>query len=223
MAYLAPSILSADLLRLREEIQQVAENGADFIHVDVMDGCFVPNLTFGAAMVRAVKNVSTLTADVHLMIVHPEKYIKNFARAGAGYITVHQEACLHLDRVVQQIKDENVRAGVALNPATPIGSLIPILSVVDLVLIMSVNPGFGGQKFIPYSLSKIAELAALRKEGNMDFLIEVDGGINTQTAPAAVNAGADVLVAGNAVFKQNSIAAACRALKAVVADSGGEI
>ena len=213
MAYLAPSILSADLNRLSEQIKIVEQNGADFIHVDVMDGHFVPNLTFGPMMVKAVKRVTDLPVDAHLMVNDPMKFIEWFARAGARYITIHQEACVHLDRAVNHIQSLGCKAGVSLNPATPVETVRHLLTRVDLVLVMSVNPGFGGQQFIPYALEKIRQLAQMRKEQNASFLIEVDGGINPQTARQVLQAGADVLVAGNAIFNAPSVADACRELK----------
>ena len=220
MGKLAPSVLSADLLKLREQVTVVAENGADYIHVDVMDGSFVPNISFGPVMVSTLKRITTLPLDVHLMIQNPQNYIQNFADAGADIITVHQEACTHLDRVISQIKAAGCQAGVSLNPATPISSVMPILNEIDLLLIMSVNPGFGGQKFIPYTLEKIREAAEVKRRSGASFLIEVDGGISLQTVSAAVQAGAEVLVAGNAVFRQESPAEACKALKQVVQTSG---
>ena len=216
MALLAPSILSADILQLADQLKIVEQHGADLIHIDVMDGRFVPNITFGPVIVDAVKRASNLPADVHLMIVKPEKYIDDFAKAGAEFITVHQEACLHLDRTIQQIKDTGCKAGVSLNPATPVSLLENILPELDLVLIMSVNPGFGGQSFIPYSLQKISDLVKLREKSGARFKIEVDGGINTDTIKSVAAAGADILVAGNAVFGQPSIKDACRMLKTFI-------
>jgi len=216
VALLAPSILSADILQLADQIKIVEQHGADVIHIDVMDGRFVPNITFGPVIVDAVKRTSKLPADVHLMIVNPEDYIDKFAKSGAEYITVHQEACLHLDRTIQQIKDNGCKAGASLNPATPVSLLENILPELDLVLIMSVNPGFGGQSFIPYSLQKIADLVNLREKSGASFQIEVDGGINADTAETAVKAGADILVAGNAVFGQPSIKEACQNLKSLI-------
>ena len=220
MAYLAPSILSADITRLAEQIKTVEQNGADFIHVDVMDGYFVPNLTFGPIMVKAVKQITSLPVDAHLMVNDPMKFIDWFAEAGAGYITIHQEACVHLDRAVNHIKNLGCKAGVSVNPATPLETIRHLLHRVDLVLIMSVNPGFGGQKFIPYTLDKISHLYQMRQEAEATFLIEVDGGINSTTATQVLQAGADVLVAGNAIFNADSIAQACAELKALTKNTG---
>jgi len=216
MAFLAPSILSADLLKLEEQITIVEQNGADYIHIDVMDGHFVPNMTFGPVIVKSVSQITSLPLDVHLMMTNPESFIEHFARAGASIITVHQEACVHLDRTIQQIKETGCKAGVSLNPATPIGTLDMILEEVDLVLIMSVNPGFGGQKFIGYSLEKIRSLKSMLKKRNETCLIEVDGGVNTSTAREILQAGTDVLVAGAAIFGQPDIAGACQAIKAIM-------
>ncbi len=220
MAYLAPSILSADLTKLSEQIGIVEKHGADWIHVDVMDGHFVPNLTFGAMMVRAVKRITSLPIDAHLMVREPEKFLQDFADSGAHYITIHQEACLHLDRTLHHIQQLGCKAGVSINPATPLETIEYVLSFVDLVLVMSVNPGFGGQSFIPYSLQKIRRLAEMRKAMNASFLIEVDGGINPQTARDVLQAGADVLVAGNAIFGAENIARACTELKTVTREYG---
>ncbi len=215
MGYLAPSILSADVLDLQSQVKAVEENGADFIHVDVMDGRFVPNLTFGPFMVQALKRVTSLPLDVHLMVQNPDHFIREFAEAGAAIITVHQEACPHLDRTVQAIHENGCKAGVSINPATPVHTLEPILNKLDLILIMSVNPGFGGQKFISYSLNKIRSLRFMLAEQNPNCLLEVDGGLNLKTAPSVVEAGADVLVAGNAIFSAPSIGEATRSLKRI--------
>lgn len=199
--YIAPSILSADFAKLGEEVVEVERSGADWLHVDVMDGHFVPNITFGAAVMGAIAPLTKLPLDVHLMIENPEQYIQAFAQAGAHLITVHQEACVHLHRVVHLIKEHGIKAGVAINPATPVSAIREVLEDVDLVLVMTVNPGFGGQAFIPSTLRKIKELKELREElGLKQLRIEVDGGISAATAPLVVEAGADVLVAGNAVF-----------------------
>ncbi len=209
MTYLAPSILAADLLQLESQIKEVEANGADYIHIDVMDGQFVPNISFGPVMVETAKRISDLPADVHLMIDSPQNFIKSFAEAGANIITIHQEACSHLDRAINMVKENGAKAGVAINPATTIDTLESILGIVDLVLIMTVNPGFGGQKFIPYSLEKISKLAQIKKDKRLSFQIEVDGGINAETASQAFEAGAEIFVAGNAIFKAPSIASAC--------------
>ena len=192
----APSILSADFLRLGEAIQMVEESEAEWVHCDIMDGHFVPNISYGIPIVKAVRPATKKVVDCHLMIEHPELYVEAFAAAGADMITVHQEACVHLDRQVAQIHDLGCKAGVALNPATPVETLVDILHAVDMVLIMSVNPGFGGQKFIPRALDKVRRLRALAPQ----LLIQVDGGVNAETGAELVAAGADVLVAGSYVF-----------------------
>ena len=192
----APSILSADFLHLGEAIRLVEESEAEWVHCDIMDGHFVPNISYGIPIVKAVRPATKKVVDCHLMIEHPELYVEAFAAAGADMITVHQEACVHLDRQVAQIHDLGCKAGVALNPATPVETLVDILHAVDMVLIMSVNPGFGGQKFIPRALDKVRRLRALAP----DLLIQVDGGVNAETGAKLVAAGADVLVAGSYVF-----------------------
>lgn len=192
----APSILSADFLQLGEAIRLVEESEAEWVHCDIMDGHFVPNISYGIPIVKAVRPATKKVVDCHLMIEHPELYVEAFAAAGADMITVHQEACVHLDRQVAQIHDLGCKAGVALNPATPVETLVDILHAVDMVLIMSVNPGFGGQKFIPRALDKVRRLRALAP----DLLIQVDGGVNAETGAKLVVAGADVLVAGSYVF-----------------------
>ncbi|MFC4023198.1 ribulose-phosphate 3-epimerase [Oceanobacillus longus] len=204
MTKIAPSILSADFSKLGEEIKDVENGGADYIHVDVMDGHFVPNITIGPLIVEAIKPVTSLPLDVHLMIENPDTYIADFAKAGASIITVHQEASPHLHRTIQLIKANGTKAGVVINPATPVEMIKPILSEVDLVLIMTVNPGFGGQSFIHETLKKIEQIFTWRKELNLTFEIEVDGGVNTETAKLCTDAGADVLVAGSAVFNQSN-------------------
>ena len=192
----APSILSADFLQLGEAIRLVEESEAEWVHCDIMDGHFVPNISYGIPIVKAVRPATKKVVDCHLMIEHAELYVEAFAAAGADMITVHQEACVHLDRQVAQIHDLGCKAGVALNPATPVETLVDILHAVDMVLIMSVNPGFGGQKFIPRALDKVRRLRALAP----DLLIQVDGGVNAETGAELVAAGADVLVAGSYVF-----------------------
>ena len=200
MGIIAPSILSADFTRLGEELTAVEQAGADWIHIDVMDGQFVPNITYGPIIVEACKRVSSLVLDVHLMIEKPDLIIPEFAKAGADYISVHQEACTHLHRSLQLIKSFNIKAGVALNPATPLSSIEWVADQLDFVLIMSVNPGFGGQKFIESSIDKIKALSQLLKEKNPDAIIQVDGGINKNTIKSVSKAGATSFVAGSAIF-----------------------
>jgi ribulose-phosphate 3-epimerase len=212
---IAPSILSADFARLGEEVRAVEQAGADWVHVDVMDGRFVPNLTLGPVVVEAVKRVTTLPLDVHLMIVEPEKYVDAFAKAGADILTVHVEACTHLHRTVQQIRAAGVKPAVVLNPATPLSTLEDILPDVEMVLLMSVNPGFGGQSFIPQVMDKVRRLRALLDARGLDVDVEVDGGIHAGNAQEVVAAGANVLVAGNAVFKATDYAEAISALRSV--------
>jgi ribulose-phosphate 3-epimerase len=197
---IAPSVLSADFARLGEEIRAVESAGADWIHVDVMDGHFVPNITIGPAVVEAVRRTTELPVDVHLMIENADQYIEDFAKAGSDFLTVQLEACVHLHRTVQAIKALGVKAAVALNPATPVSALELILEDLDMVLIMSVNPGFGGQTFIPQALEKIADLKPMIASKNPNILIQVDGGINHETIRSVARAGADVFVAGSAIF-----------------------
>lgn len=204
MTKIAPSILSADFSKLGYEIKEVEKGGADYIHVDVMDGHFVPNITIGPLIVEAIKPITELPLDVHLMIENPDNYIPAFAKAGASIITVHQETCIHLHRTIQLIKNAGVKAGVVINPATPVEMIKDILPEVDLVLIMSVNPGFGGQSFIHHSVQKIEQVALWREKFDLSFEIEVDGGVNVNTAKLCTDAGADVLVAGSAIFKQEN-------------------
>jgi len=212
---LAPSVLSADFARLAEHIQTVESAGADWLHLDVMDGLFVPNLSFGQPVVRAIRAVTTLPLDVHLMIQDPGRYLDSFAQAGADILTIHLEACVHLHRNLQQIKALGLQAGVALNPHTPVESLWPVLPDLDLVCLMSVNPGFGGQAFIPATMNKLAALDRYRKEHGFTFRIEIDGGVDLLNTASLMQAGADVLVAGNSVFGQADAAQAVRAFKAI--------
>ncbi len=201
---LAPSILSADFARLGEQVREAEVASADWVHIDVMDGHFVPNITIGPLIVQALRPVTDLPLDVHLMIEQPERYIAAFANAGADCITVHVETCPHLHRTIQQIKEFGIMAGVTLNPATPLSSLSEILPYVDLVLIMSVNPGFGGQSYIPTSTAKIAKLRQMLDNIGSQAEIEVDGGVNPGTIRKVVDAGATVLVAGSAIFNQKA-------------------
>ncbi|WP_316815062.1 ribulose-phosphate 3-epimerase [Pedobacter nyackensis] len=212
---IAPSVLSADFANLQRDIEMINSSEADWFHVDVMDGVFVPNISFGFPVVEAIKKHAKKPLDIHLMIVNPDQYIERFAAAGAAVITVHYEACTHLHRTVQAIHATGCKAGVALNPHTPVALLKDILVDLDMVLIMSVNPGFGGQQFIVNSLNKIAELRAMAAMVNPDLLIEVDGGIGIHNAALLLNAGANVLVAGNAVFAAPSPTEMIAALKQV--------
>jgi ribulose-phosphate 3-epimerase len=198
---LAPSILSADFGNLKEALELIDEAGAEYVHFDVMDGMFVPSISYGMPVLKSIRGLTDRLFDVHLMIVEPERYIKDFAEAGADIITVHAEACRHLDATIEQIKASGAMAGVALNPATPVSTIMHVLEKVDMVLIMTVNPGFGGQKLIPYTLDKVKELTKIANEKGLKFDIEVDGGINLDTIDAALDAGANIIVAGSAVFK----------------------
>jgi len=197
---LAPSILSADFGHLAEQVGRAQEGGASVVHVDVMDGHFVPNLTLGPPIVKSLRKATKLPLDCHLMIDNPDEFIPAFADAGADWISVHQEATVHLNRTLQHIRDHGVRAGVVINPATPVETLTEVLDMVDYVLVMSVNPGFGGQKFLPNSLHKVRHLAEIRSQRGLNYRIEVDGGIALDTVAEVVRAGAEILVAGNAVF-----------------------
>jgi len=201
MKYIAPSILSADFSKLGDEIKSVEEAGADWIHVDVMDGHFVPNITIGPLVVEAARRVTSLPIDVHLMIENPDRYIKDFAKAGADLISVQAEACIHLNRAIQMIKESGLRAGAVLNPSTPLSSIEWIIEDVDFIMIMSVNPGFGGQDFIPNSLDKVGALRRMIRDRGLATLIEIDGGVNEKTIKNLSDAGVDVFVAGSAIFK----------------------
>ncbi len=211
---LAPSLLSADFSKLAEEVHSVEKAGADWLHLDVMDGHFVPNMTIGPLVAAALKPVTKLPLDCHLMVSRPEQWVEDFAKAGAHVITVHVEATAHLDRLLHQIREAGCKAGVALNPATPLSSIEEVLDLVDLVLIMSVNPGFGGQKFIDSSLDKIKRLTRMR--GDRNFLIEVDGGVKADNVGKLRHAGVDVFVAGSAVFSTSNHAKAVENLKAAM-------
>lgn len=210
---IASSIIAADWGRFQEEVEAVTASGSDWLHVDVMDGHFVPPITFGPDLVAAIKKRTSLPLDVHLMIQHPEHQLQAFRDAGADILTVHLEACPHLNRIVQSIHQHDLKAGVALNPATPVMLLQDVISDIDLVLIMTVNPGWGGQKFLSGSQKKIREASQLIQQSNRQIYLEVDGGVNAQTAQIAVGAGANVLVAGNSIFRQGDYTQAIRLLK----------
>jgi len=205
MAKLAPSILSADFSDLGNQVKIVTDSGCDYIHIDVMDGHFVPNISFGSVVMKSLDRWSPKPYDVHLMIEDPDKYLEDFVTPNTEFITVHQEACRHLNRTVQKIHELGVKAGVSINPATPVSTLENILEDVDMVLVMSVNPGFGGQKFIPGALSKIEELAEIRKEKGLEFEIEIDGGVDLNNAKSIVDAGCDILVVGSQIFHADDI------------------
>ena len=212
MAKLAPSILSADFSRLAEQVKEIEKAGAHLIHVDVMDGHFVPNITFGAPVMKSLLGKTGISFDVHLMIENPDMYIADFVTENTEYITVHQEACIHLHRTIQNIRSHGVKAGVSINPATPVCMIEEVLSDVDMVLVMSVNPGFGGQKFIPSALDKIRALDNIRKERNLDFVIEIDGGAGADNIDEILAAGTDIVVAGSSVFKKGDIGEQVRLL-----------
>lgn len=213
MIKLAPSILSADFARLLEDVKKVEKAGCEYLHIDVMDGHFVPNITLGPAIVKSLRKDVNMVFDAHLMIENPDMYIKDFVDAGCDIITVHQEACVHLHRTIQNIKSYGIKAGVSLNPATPIESIKHILEDVDMVLLMSVNPGFGGQSFIPCVLDKIRELKSIIKEKGLNIDIEVDGGVKSLNIGDVVAAGANILVAGSAIFGSDSIEGAVKSLR----------
>lgn len=212
---IAPSILSADFNRLGKDIEMINQSEADYIHFDVMDGVFVPNISFGIPVIQHVNKIATKPLDVHLMIVEPDKFIEPFVKAGASIITVHYEACPHLHRTIQLIKSYGIKASVCLNPHTPVSVLEEVISDLDMVLLMSVNPGFGGQAFIKNTYKKVKQLKTLIVENNPDCLIEVDGGVNTETAKLLFNAGADVLVAGSFVFNSDNPSKTISKLKLV--------
>lgn len=215
MAIIAPSFLASDFLRLKEECNMVNSSEAEWFHLDVMDGVFVPNISYGLPVIEHIRTATTKVCDVHLMIVEPGKYAADFKKAGADVLSVHIEACPNLHRNIQQIKELGMKAGVAVNPHTPVSLLCDILHEVDVVNLMSVNPGFGGQKFIPYTLHKIRELRQMIKERNLKVLIEIDGGVTLDNAASIVEAGADVLVAGSSVFKAKDPLMAIKMLKAL--------
>ncbi|MCC2705305.1 ribulose-phosphate 3-epimerase [Intestinibacter bartlettii] len=213
MIKLAPSILSADFARLLEDVKKVEKAGCEYLHIDVMDGHFVPNITLGPGIVKSLRKDVNMVFDAHLMIENPDNYIKEFADAGCDIIVVHQEACTHLHRTIQNIKSHGIKAGVALNPATPIETIKYVLQDVDMVLLMSVNPGFGGQSYIPVVTEKIKELKALIDKMNLDIDIEVDGGVKPSNIAEVVNAGANVIVAGSAIFNAGNIYEAVKSLR----------
>lgn len=216
MSIIAPSILSADFSNLAQQIRLVEMGGADWIHCDVMDGHFVPNITIGPVIVKAVRNSTKLPIDVHLMIENPDLYLEAFAEAGANRISVHVEEVVHLNRSINCIKELGCKAGVVINPATPVNSIVDVAEYIDLLLIMTVNPGFGGQEFISNSLRRIEEAITLRNKFKSNFLIEIDGGVNRETIVAAKKAGADVFVAGSSIFHSANITAATTELKNLV-------
>ncbi len=214
MIKIAPSMLSADFARLGEQIEEISRAGSDYVHVDVMDGHFVPNISFGASVMKSLNKLESAPYDVHLMIENPDQYLEDFVTDKTEFICVHQEACTHLSRTIQHIKSCGVKAGVALNPATPVVILEEVLSDVDMILIMSVNPGFGGQSLIPSTLNKIRRLDSLRKQEGFKYEIEIDGGVNLNTIADVSASGVDIMVAGSAVFKADDLGAHVKELRA---------
>jgi len=218
MTRIAPSILSADVMRLGEEIQAAEEAGADMLHLDIMDGHFVPNITIGYSMVEAIRKITNLPLDVHLMIEDPDRYLSNFVTAGADFLTVHCEASVHLHRTVQWVREAGVKAGVSINPATPVALLENIVGYLDLVLLMSVNPGFGGQKFIPMTLEKIRQVKEMTRQAGVSPFIEVDGGVNPGNVKEIADAGADILVMGSAFFASGDYKKTMEKLHGILGD-----
>ena len=216
MGILAPSILSADFTNLEHQIKLVEKGGADWLHCDIMDGHFVPNITFGPLVVESVKRITELPVDVHLMVEDPDNYLEDFIKAGADYVSVHVEEVVHLNRTVNRIKELGAKAGVVINPATSVDSVKDIAEYIDLLLIMTVNPGFGGQAFIPNSLGRIEEAVKLRTTLGANYLIEIDGGVNAATAKNAFQAGAEVFVAGSSIFNADDITVAAREIKSII-------
>jgi ribulose-phosphate 3-epimerase len=216
MVKIAPSILSADFLKLGEEIKAAEAAGADMLHIDIMDGHFVPNITIGSSIVKSIRKITPLPLDVHLMIEEPDKYLRDFIKAGADYLTVHYEASVHLHRTIQRIKESGIKAGVSLNPATPVWSLEHILPDADIALLMSVNPGFGGQDFIPQIIDKIKTLKNLLREKGFPTLIEVDGGVKLENAADIISAGADILVMGSAFFNSKNYETTIKQFREIV-------
>ncbi|MDX9714783.1 MAG: ribulose-phosphate 3-epimerase [Dissulfurispiraceae bacterium] len=217
MIKIAPSILSADFMKLGEEISAAQSAGADLLHLDIMDGHFVPNITIGPAIVEAVRKVTTMPLDVHLMISDPDRYLDAFIKAGAEYLTVHVEACAHLHRTLSAIRNNGIKACVSLNPATPVNTLEACIQDVDMVLLMSVNPGFGGQEFIPFVLNKIVQLRKMIKDRGLNTLIEVDGGVKLDNARDVASAGADILVMGSAFFNSEDYGSFIKRARALLA------